>query len=241
MHTSKLFALASTTVLVALVGCRSVRTSEGPDPTTSSAGSPKLATATGATEGAAKKQDPTKVGTNPGHVGMGTPLTPQPGHELAVFAAGCFWGVEENFRVVAGVTATAVGYTGGTTKNPSYEDVCSHTTGHAEAVLVEFDPKIVTYDELLRVFFHAHDPTQLNYQGPDHGDQYRSAIFTFDEKQAEAARKAMADAQALLPKKVVTVIGPVAPFYEAEEYHQQYDEKTGHPGCPVPAIWGEKT
>src|SRR5262249_20128115 len=123
------------------------------------------------------------VGTDPGGVGAGTPLQPKAGHALAAFAAGCFWGVEDTFRQVPGVTATAVGFTGGHTKSPTYETVCSHTTGHAETVLVEFDPKLVSYDDLLRVFFMNHDPTTKNRQGPDVGDQYRSAVFTFDDGQ----------------------------------------------------------
>src|SRR5512139_2009094 len=123
------------------------------------------------------------VGTDPGGVGMGTPLTPKPGNELAAFAGGCFWGTEDTFRHFPGVVATAVGYTGGHTANPTYEDVCSHTTGHAETVLVEFDPKAVTYEHLLDVFFENHDPTTMNRQGPDVGSQYRSEVFTFSKAQ----------------------------------------------------------
>jgi len=175
------------------------------------------------------------VGTDPGSVGMGTPLTAKPGHELAAFAAGCFWGVEDTFRQVPGVTATVVGYTGGHTKNPTYETVCSHTTGHAETVLVEFDPKMVTYEKLLEIFFATHDPSTMNRQGPDVGDQYRSAVFTFGDGQAEAARAAMGRAQAKLGKKVVTQVSPIPAFYKAEDYHQQYDEKTGTHSCPLPA------
>src|SRR5947209_5343675 len=115
------------------------------------------------------------VAADPGHVGQGTPLAPREGDALAASSAGCFWGVEDTFRQVPGVVATAVGYTGGRTENPTYESVCSHTTGHAETVLVEFDPKTVTYETLLNVFFKNHDPTTKNRQGPDVGDQYRSA------------------------------------------------------------------
>jgi peptide-methionine (S)-S-oxide reductase len=176
------------------------------------------------------------VGADPGHAGRGTPLSPRPGHELAAFAAGCFWGVEDAFRKVPGVIATAVGYSGGHTKDPTYEQVCDHGTGHAETVLVEFDPKVVSYDKLLGVFFQIHDPTTLNRQGPDVGDQYRSAIFTFSPAQDAAARAAMARAQEKLARPVVTQVGAVGPFYKAEDYHQQYAERTGHHGCPVPNL-----
>jgi peptide-methionine (S)-S-oxide reductase len=175
-----------------------------------------------------------RVGVDPGGVGMGTPLKAREGNELAAFAGGCFWGTEDTFRQVPGVVATAVGYTGGTTKNPTYEDVCSHTTGHAETVLVEFDPKKVSYDQLLDVFFKSHDPTTLNRQGPDVGDQYRSEVFTFSDAQAASAKSAIEKAQAKLGKKVVTRVGPIPAFYKAEEYHQQYDEKTGRHSCPLP-------
>ncbi len=174
------------------------------------------------------------VGTDPGKVGAGTPLEPRPGNELAAFAAGCFWGVEDTFRQVPGVIATAVGYTGGHTQSPSYEQVCSHGTGHAEAVLVEFDPATITYAQLLVVFFKNHDPTTLNRQGPDVGSQYRSAIFAFSDKQAAAARDALAAEEKARAAKVVTLVGPAAPFWKAEAYHQQYDEKTGTHSCPTP-------
>ena len=175
----------------------------------------------------------TIVGTDPGGVGMGTPLEARDGHELAAFAGGCFWGVEDKFRQVPGVVATAVGYTGGRTKNPTYEDVCSHTTGHAEAVLVEFDPAKVTYQELLDIFFVNHDPTTLNRQGPDHGDQYRSAVFTFSAEQAARVRATALREQKRIGKPVVTAVETIGPFYKAEEYHQQYDEKTGTHSCPL--------
>src|SRR3954467_10120006 len=161
------------------------------------------------------------VGTDPGHVGAGTPLTPRAGDELAAFAAGCFWGVEDNFRQVPGVIATAVGYTGGTTNAPTYESGCGHGTGHAEAVLLEFDPKVVSYETLLNVFFKNHDPTTKDYQGPDVGDQYRSAIFTFSAEQDAAARAAKIRETATLEHEVVTEIGPLQRFWKAEEYHQQ--------------------
>ena len=183
---------------------------------------------------AAAETAPAHVGTDPGHVGRGTPLTAQAGHELAAFAAGCFWGVEDAFRHVDGVTATAVGYTGGHTADPTYERVCQHDTGYAETVLVEFDPKRVSYGRLLDIFFEIHDPTTLDRQGPDEGDQYRSAIFTFSPAQDAAARAAKERAAAALGKPVVTQIGAIGKFWKAEEYHQQYDEKTGTHSCPLP-------
>jgi peptide-methionine (S)-S-oxide reductase len=174
------------------------------------------------------------VGADPGHVGPGTPLVPAPGNQLAAFAEGCFWGSEDTFRHVPGVVATAVGFTGGRTVNPSYEDVCTHTTGHAETVLVEFDPKKVPYTELLRTFWDSHDPTTPNRQGPDIGDQYRSAIFTFSAEQAEQARASLGHEQSQYKDKITTEIGPVGRFWKAEGYHQQYDEKTGRHSCPIP-------
>lgn len=176
---------------------------------------------------------PARVGTDPGRVGRGAPLTPQAGHDLAAFAAGCFWGVEDAFRHVPGVTATAVGYTGGHTPDPTYERVCQHDTGYAETVLLEFDPKRVSYDRLLDIFFEIHDPTTLNRQGPDEGDQYRSAIFTQSPAQEQAARTALARAQKKNPDRIVTQITPLRPFYRAEDYHQQYAERTGSHGCPI--------
>jgi peptide-methionine (S)-S-oxide reductase len=174
------------------------------------------------------------VGTDPGKVGAGTPLEARPGHELAAFAAGCFWGVEDTFRQVPGVVATAVGYTGGRTEKPTYLQVSSHLTGHAETVLVEFDPAKVSYEQLLTIFFKNHDPTTMDRQGPDVGSQYRSAVFTFSDKQAEAARGALAAEEKALGAKVVTLVSPAAPFWKAEDYHQQYDEKTGTHSCPIP-------
>ena len=206
-------------IALALLACRSSAGGDArPSPSTSSASVDRA----------------TLVGSDPGHAGDGSPLVAAPGHELAAFAEGCFWGSEDTFRHVAGVTATAVGYAGGHTKSPSYEDVCSHTTGHAETVLVEFDPTKVTYRELLDVFWRSHDPTTLNRQGPDVGDQYRSAIFTFSDEQARAAKRSMADEQAQLDKKITTEVLPAPTFYKAEAYHQQYDEKTGRHSCPLP-------
>ncbi len=182
------------------------------------------------------------VGVDPGGVGAGTPLTPKAGHELAAFAAGCFWGVEDTFRQVPGVTATAVGYTGGHTEKPTYETVCSHTTGHAEAVLVEFDPTKVKYEKLVEVFFATHDPTTLNRQGPDIGDQYRSHVFTFSDVQDKIMQAAIArENEKRGAKKVTTKVSRIGAFWKAEEYHQQYDEKTGTHSCPLPMKLGEGT
>lgn len=152
----------------------------------------------------------------------------------AIFAAGCFWGVQFYFDQVPGVTKTTVGYTGGHTKNPSYEEVCTHTTGHAEAVLIEFDPKKVSYKTLLKQFFRMHDPTQLNRQGPDIGDSYRSAIFYFDDTQKKLAEEAKEEAQPKLNKPIVTQIAPAGEFYQAEDYHQKFTEKTGRGMCHIP-------
>lgn len=151
----------------------------------------------------------------------------------ATFAAGCFWGVEEAFRKIKGVSSTTVGYTGGTTKNPSYKDVCTGATGHAEAVEVEFDPAQVSYRELLAAFFQNHNPTTLNSQGPDFGTQYRSAIFVHDAEQEAAARDSVAvlENSGIFKRPIVTQIKPASDFYRAEDYHQQYLSKRGASSC----------
>jgi methionine-S-sulfoxide reductase len=154
--------------------------------------------------------------------------------EQAIFAAGCFWGVQFYFDEVPGVTGTTVGYTGGTTEDPTYEDVLTHTTGHAEAVMVEFDASKVSYETLVRQFFRLHDPTQLNRQGPDVGDNYRSAIFYVTDEQKEIAERVKDELQQKFDGKIVTEITPAGPFYRAEEYHQKYTEKTGRGACHVP-------
>ena len=153
--------------------------------------------------------------------------------EKAIFAAGCFWGVEEAFRTTPGVTETTVGYIGGSVPSPTYERVCQGGSGHAEAVLVEFDLKQVSFDQLLDVFWSTHDPTTLNRQGPDVGEQYRSAIFYLDEKQAEAARASRDKLQegGKLRKPIVTQIVTAPEFYRAEDYHQQYLAKRGQKVC----------
>lgn len=152
----------------------------------------------------------------------------------AIFAAGCFWGVQYYFDQVPGVVSTLVGYTGGTTDNPTYDQVCAQETGHAEAVLIEFDPDEVSYEVLVRHFFRMHDPTQLNRQGPDIGDNYRSAIFYADEEQHVLAEKVCSEVQARFDKPIVTQIVPADVFYEAEAYHQKYTERTGRGACHVP-------
>jgi peptide-methionine (S)-S-oxide reductase len=155
--------------------------------------------------------------------------------EKATFAAGCFWGVEAAFRRVKGVTTTTVGYTGGTMENPTYHDVCTDRTGHAEAVLVKYDPAQVAYEELLQVFWENHDPTTLNRQGPDAGSQYRSAIFYHTPQQEAAARasKERLEQSGRYHRPIVTQIVPSAPFYRAEDYHQQYLEKRGQASCHI--------
>jgi peptide-methionine (S)-S-oxide reductase len=151
----------------------------------------------------------------------------------ATFGAGCFWGVEAEFRRLQGVTATAVGYAGGGLDNPTYEQVCSNTTGHAEVVEVDFDPEAISYEELVDLFWRLHDPTQVNRQGPDVGTQYRSVIFTHDDEQAAAAAASKERAQQRFSKPIATTIVPAAAFWRAEEYHQRYLEKKGLASCTV--------
>jgi peptide-methionine (S)-S-oxide reductase len=183
--------------------------------------------------GAAAAPPAAAVGNDPGHAGKGTPLTATGHDRLAAFAAGCFWGVEDAYRHVPGVVATAVGYAGGNTVDPDYEKVCTHTTGHAETVLVEYDPTRIPYEQLLRVFWKIHDPTQTNGQGPDIGSNYRSVVFTFDAEQAAAARASRQAEQKHLGAPITTEIRAMGAFYKAEDYHQQYAERTGHHGCPI--------
>ncbi len=156
-------------------------------------------------------------------------------NEKATFGAGCFWGVEAAFRRTPGVVGTAVGYSGGSVSDPGYKLVCSGTTGHAEVVEVTFDPAVISYERLLEVFWDSHDPTQLNRQGPDHGTQYRSVIFTHGEAQKAAAEasKAARAASGRHARPVVTAIEPAGPFWRAEEYHQQYLEKRGAASCHI--------
>jgi peptide-methionine (S)-S-oxide reductase len=153
--------------------------------------------------------------------------------ETATFGAGCFWGVEIAFRNVPGVADTAVGYEGGTLPNPTYEDVCSHTTGHAEVVQVEYDPEEVSYEDLLDVFWDVHDPTQVNRQGPDVGSNYRSVIFFHSPQQQERALASKARVQTRLDRPIATEITPASDFWPAEEYHQQYLVKRGLATCRI--------
>jgi peptide-methionine (S)-S-oxide reductase len=155
--------------------------------------------------------------------------------QKATFAAGCFWGVEATFRALPGVIFTRVGYTGGKTEDPTYKEVCTDRTGHAEAVEVTYDPAKISYNELLKVFWENHDPTQLNRQGPDWGTQYRSAIFYHSPEQqaaAQASKESLEKARRY-SKAIVTQIVPAATFFQAEDYHQQYLEKKGLATCHI--------
>jgi peptide-methionine (S)-S-oxide reductase len=153
----------------------------------------------------------------------------------ATFAAGCFWGVEAAFRAIAGVDSTRVGYTGGEMRNPTYKDVCTDRTGHAEAVEIDYDPANVSYDDLLKVFWENHDPTQVDGQGPDIGSQYRSSIFFHSPEQEAAARasKAQLEKSGKFRRPIATEIVPAVTFYPAEDYHQRYLEKRGLASCHV--------
>ncbi len=155
--------------------------------------------------------------------------------EKATFGAGCFWGVEARFRQIPGVVAAAVGYMGGTLKNPTYRDVCTDKTGHAEVVQVDYDPAKVSYEDLLKVFWETHDPTTLNRQGPDVGTQYRSVIFCHSGEQASAAQasKQELERSGIYKRPIVTEIVPASEFWRAEEYHQQYLEKRGLAHCSL--------
>jgi peptide-methionine (S)-S-oxide reductase len=155
--------------------------------------------------------------------------------EIATFGAGCFWGVEATFGRVPGVLETAVGYSNGKTENPTYKDVCTDTTGHAEVVQVTFDPEKISYQQLLDVFWKLHDPTQVNRQGPDFGKQYRTAIFTHSPEQEAIAKKSKQelDASKKFSKPIATEITPAGTFWRAEDYHQKYLEKRGVQSCHI--------
>lgn len=154
-------------------------------------------------------------------------------NEKATFAAGCFWGIEHKFRQTPGVIDAISGYIGGHKDNPTYKEVCGKDTGHAEAVEVTYDPNEVSYEELLNIFWHMHDPTQLNRQGPDVGSQYRSAIFVHSEQQKELAQQSMNNAQSHFSQPIVTEISEASKFWKAEEYHQRYIEKQGGGACAI--------
>ncbi len=155
--------------------------------------------------------------------------------KIATFGAGCFWGVEELYRTLPGVIETAVGYEGGVTVNPTYEDVCSHATQHAEVVQVTYDPELISYEKLLEIFWHNHNPTTRNRQGLDIGDQYRSVIFYHSEEQKALAEKSKVDLEQTkkFSNPIVTLIVPAQSFYKAEEYHQQYLAKQGLSSCHI--------
>ena len=153
--------------------------------------------------------------------------------ETATFAAGCFWGVDAHFAGTSGVTGTEVGYSGGKTREPTYKEICSDTTGHAEVVRVKFDPNALSYAELLAAFWECHDPTQLNRQGPDFGTQYRSAIFCHDDEQLTAAKSSLEAAQPRFNEGIVTQVEPAQEFWRAEEYHQKYFEKNPNAACHI--------
>jgi peptide-methionine (S)-S-oxide reductase len=155
--------------------------------------------------------------------------------EIATFGAGCFWGIEAAFRRVPGVLDAAAGYSGGNTQNPSYQEVCTDSTGHAEVVQVTFDPEKISYDQLLGVFWTIHDPTQVNRQGPDYGKQYRTAIFFHSPEQEATAKKSKQalEASGKLRRPIATEITPAGPFWRAEEYHQRYLEKRGAASCHI--------
>ncbi|HEV3132702.1 MAG TPA: peptide-methionine (S)-S-oxide reductase MsrA [Acidimicrobiales bacterium] len=158
------------------------------------------------------------------------------GLDRAAFAAGCFWGVEDFFRAIPGVVDAISGYEGGFVDHPTYELVCTGSTGHAEAVLVTFDPSRVSFETLLDEFWRHHDPTTLNRQGPDRGTQYRSAVFTHDDAQEKTARASLDEYQARFKRPIVTEVTPATTFWPAEEYHQRFTERTGRGGCHV-ANW----
>ncbi|MGV3618343.1 MAG: peptide-methionine (S)-S-oxide reductase MsrA [Fimbriimonas sp.] len=174
------------------------------------------------------------VGTKPGSAGTGTPIQAKPGNELATFSGGHFWNLEAKFREVPGVVATTVGYTGGETVDPNFREVSRGATGHAEAVLVEFDPKKVSYERLLVRFFQIHDPTTKNRQGEDVGYQFRSAVFHHSIEQRNAAAAMVRKLTAETGKKIFTYVAPAEPFFVAEPYYQQYLAKTGMLSKPDP-------
>ena len=159
----------------------------------------------------------------------------------ATFGAGCFWQVEAEYRKLSGVTKSTAGYAGGNLDRPSYEDVCTDRTGHAEVVEIEYDPERISYEQLLETFWSIHDPTQVNRQGPDIGTQYRTVIFTHDEEQADAARRSRDQAQPRFRRPIATEILPAPTFWAAEDYHQRYLEKRGMASCTLELAEAEPT
>ncbi len=218
----KCILIASLPFLVS--GCRQ----ESPSPATS-ASTPSSSPPTASASTNASSPSATSPQAN---LSKESPAVPS---EIATFGAGCFWGVEHIFRhQVPGVLDAVSGYSGGTTENPTYKQVCSDDTGHAEVVQVTFDPAKTSYDKIVDAFFRLHDPTQVNRQGPDIGDQYRSVIFYHSESQKQIAERVKAERQKKLTKPIATTIEPAKAFYKAEEYHQRYYDKTGkQPYCHV--------
>ncbi len=192
---------------------------------------------TAKTEKAAPVVSKVKVGVDPGNVSKTDDVdaaAKSRGHQLATYGGGCFWGMEQTFRKIKGVVATAVGYTGGTLANPTYTDVCTHTTGHVESVLVEFDPKVISFEKLTKAYFAYIDPTLFNGQGPDMGTNYRTVVFYHSAEQAKQAEAIKKAEQKTTKEPVVVAIEPAKKFWLAEDYHQQYDEKRGVETCPSP-------
>lgn len=223
-------ALASALLLI--IGCSGGEPRQGtaqtPQPPASHTTTAPAATTTPATTSASQTASPTVLAANSPDNTENKESVPMQ-HELATFGAGCFWGVEATFRLLPGVIDAAVGYEGGKTKDPTYKEVCYEDTGHAEVVQVKFDPSKVSYEKIVDVFFKMHDPTQVNRQGPDIGDQYRSVIFYHSPEQQKIAEavKARFTASGRFKRPIATVIEPAQTFYRAEEYHQQYFAKHG--------------
>ena len=229
--TMKLVLLAIPLIAATLTGCQPADA-----PTSNSRAQPAAAAPTPAQPQSTSTTAATPATPETAPMPASTPTTGAKSTQLATFGGGCFWGVEESFRTLKGVTHTAVGFEGGTMDKPSYRDVCTDRTGHAEVVQIEFDPSIISYDQLLDTFWKIHDPTQVNRQGPDYGTQYRTVIFYHSpeqQAQAEASKKRLA-ASGKFKKPIATAIEPAKTFWKAEEYHQQYLLKNGLSNCHVP-------
>lgn len=229
MNTTLSLLAASMVSVVAIVSIAGIVSgaAAGDPPASSTPGNPGNPAQPAQAEVRDPRMDPNIVPT-------GQKAAPEVKIQRAMFGAGCFWGVEARFRETEGVLGTAVGYAGGATKNPTYKQVCYEETGHAEVVLVEFDPTKISYEKLLEIFWTNHNPTTLNRQGPDIGTQYRSVVFFYGDEQKALAEKSKADVQASKKwgdKPIVTFIQPAPEFYKAEDYHQQYLEKRGLSTC----------